>query len=98
MTREEKISKRIELRNEMLKLKKQKDTAERLYRSFSNKWMTLKCQYEKLDYELALEDERFKKLKEPEVKEAIKLNIAQILILAEQLGVDLDMNQTEVQV
>jgi len=95
MTREEKELKRNELRLFMDDLRKKRARAEKIFRHYDKKWLELKFEHEKIDHELALEDGRFKKVKvvNHHVPEVSKLSIAQILLLAETLGVKVDVKE-----
>ncbi len=94
MTREEKELKRNELRLFMDDLRKKRSRAEKVFRHYDKKWLEVKFEHEKIDYELALEDERFKKVKVVNhVPEVSKLSIAQILLLAETLGVKVEVKE-----
>jgi hypothetical protein len=56
-------------------------------------WMKVRKEYEQLEYELALEDERFEKAKPVKVEKLTetKLSITDILSLAEILGVEVGL-------
>jgi RNase H-fold protein (predicted Holliday junction resolvase) len=59
MNDKEKLNK---MRAELLCLHNKMSRARRLYQSYNERWMQLKVKCEKLDYEIALQDQRFKKV------------------------------------
>ena len=93
MTRTEKLLKRNELKSLTIKLCNRKDQLDIMRTEAIKEWMKAKHEYERLEYELALEDERFEKAKPVKVEKIIepKLSIADILSLAEILGVEVGL-------
>jgi hypothetical protein len=91
MTADEKRSRMNELRPLIAELRVQREEAEVLFKSLNDKWMKAEREYKYLDYQLALQDERYVKVKK-EKKTEDKLNLAQILMIAEKLGVEIDIH------
>lgn len=93
MTRTEKLIKRNELKELTTKLCNRKDQLDIMRTEAIKEWKKVRDEYERLEYELALEDERFEKAKPVKVEKLVepKLSIADILSLAEILGVEVGL-------
>ena len=93
MNREQKLLRRAEIKPLLITACERKDELDRLRLEAIKEWKKLKTEYERLDYELALEDERFEKAKPDKVEKLVepKLTIADILSLAEILGVEVEL-------
>lgn len=98
MTREEKAERMVEIRSNMCKTHSHLVRAERVYRKMEKRWLCMRNEYERLDYELALTDERFERIKRK--KQAVKqeLSIAQIMQLAELLNIKVDIGKAVEQI
>ena len=94
---EEKVNKLKELKMKLKDAHDKMARAERIYRKYEREWATLKDTAEKLDYQLAMVDGRFKKVTDKDRKPVVKveLSIAQVLDLAKKLGVQVDVGEVD---
>lgn len=92
MTRTEKLLKHNELKSLTIKLCNRKDQLDIMRTEAIKEWMKVKNEYERLEYELALEDERFEKVKRVQSvnnnKKLPELNLAQLMSVAKALGIE----------
>lgn len=92
MTREEKVAEMVDLRKKLVSLFNEIRKDEETLKSKKDEYKVMKSKYESIDMELALEDERFEKIKKEATKKVVKiesLTIDQILGIAAELGVSL---------
>jgi len=93
---DEKKKKLCELKQKLIDTHSRKLRAERIYKHFLGEWEKLKKECEKLDYELAMVDGRYKKVEQgdsviKEKKAEAILSPSQIMSIAEALGIVVDI-------
>ena len=94
MTREEKVVAMVELRESLVTLFNEIRKDEETLKFKKEEYKTMKSKYESIDMELALDDERYEKVKKETkvVKETTeKLTLDDILGLAAMLGISLEI-------
>jgi len=101
-TKEEKANelkeKRDAVHKEIEAVYKNLKTSREIFQRYEREWLDLRKQFESLDYELAMMDGRFKTLPgqtskyvKKEKSVTVDLNKAQIIAIAEALGVQIDI-------
>ncbi len=98
MTKEEKVEKLQKLRPRLAEAHNKLVRARNLHKVFETRWRALEDEYEKIDYELALNDERFKKVSAKDRPVKVELSITQIMEIAKELGIEVDLGDADKQI